>query len=135
MINNLQNAINRVVTLKFCVIMKHMPTVNFYYHSKDNETEIAASVKPLKTYIAKKLTCGEINLSPDEVSIRILYVELSDGMMADVELDITAANFSERVDSQDRICLDVQAYIKQQIPSVSKVNVWLNLHELGHSFE
>lgn len=115
--------------------MKHMPTVNLYYRSKDNETEIAASVKPLKTYIAKKLTCGEIDLSPDEVSIRLLHVELGDGMMADVELDITAANFSERVDSQDSICLDVQAYIKQQIPSVSKVNVWLNLHELGHSFE
>ena len=56
-------------------------------------------------------------------------------MMADVELDITAANFRDRVDNQDQICLDIQAYVKQQIIGISKVNVWLNLHELGHSFE
>lgn len=112
-----------------------MPTVNLYYRNKSIESGIADIIKPLKSYIAKKLTCGEISLSPEEVSIRVMHVALGGGMMADIELDVTAASFRERVDGQDQICLDVQAYIKQQITSVAEVNVWLNLHELGHSFE
>ena len=56
-------------------------------------------------------------------------------MIADVELDITAAPFQERVDRQDEISLDVQAFTKDLVPDADDVKVWLKLHELGHSFE
>ena len=111
-----------------------MPTVNLYYRNQEHEPQIADAIEPLKGFIAEKLTCGDIALSPEEVSIRGLYCALGKGMIADVELDITAAPFAERVEKQDEISLDVQAFAKDQIPAADDVKVWLNLHELGHSF-
>jgi hypothetical protein len=112
-----------------------MPTVNLYYIKKEHEPQITDAIKPMKVYIAQKLTCGDISLTPEEVSIRVVYIALSKGMIADIEMDITAASFQERVDKQDEICLDVQAFTKTRVPDADDVKVWLNLHELGHSFE
>jgi hypothetical protein len=112
-----------------------MPTVNLFYRKKEHEPQIADIIKPMKGFIAGKLTCGDISLTPEEVSIRVIHIKLNDGMIADIEMDITAANFKERVDKQDEICLEIQAFIKARISGVDDAKVWLNLHELGHSFE
>ncbi len=112
-----------------------MPTVNLYYRNREHEPQISDAIDPLKCFIAEKLTCGAIALSPEEVSIRGIHVALGKGMIADVEMDITAASFQDRVDKQDEICLDVQAFSKAHITDADDVKVWLNLHELGHSFE
>lgn len=112
-----------------------MPTVELYYRNKNHELQIADAIDPLKVFIAEKLTCGDISLAPEEVSIRGIHIALSKGMIADVELDITAAPFQERVDRQDEISLDVQAFTKDLVPDADDVKVWLKLHELGHSFE
>ena len=111
-----------------------MPTVNLFYRNPDHVKQIDASIFPLKGFIAEQLTCGDITLSPEEVSIRALH-SLGTGMIADVEMDITAAPFAERVQRQDEICLNVQSFTKDQIPAANEIKVWLNLHELGHSFE
>jgi len=112
-----------------------MPTVDLYYRKHEHEVHIADAIDPLKDFIAKKLTCGDIALSPEEVSIRGKYVALGRGMIADIEMDITAASFQERVERQDEISLEVQAFARSQVPESDDVKVWLNLHELGHSFE
>lgn len=111
-----------------------MPTVNLFYRNRAHESQITAAMLPLKSYIAEQLTCGDITLSPEEVSIRALH-SLGEGMIADIEMDITAASFQERVVRQDEICLDVQAHAKEQMPAADDIKVWLNLHELGHSWE
>ena len=111
-----------------------MPTVNLFYRNHEHEPQIVQAISPLKRCIAEQLTCGDISLTPEEVSIRALY-SLGNGMIADIEMDITAAPFAERVERQDEICLDVQAFAKEKIPEANEIKVWLNLHELGHSFE
>lgn len=111
-----------------------MPTVNLFYRNREHEPQIVAAMAPLKQHIAEQLTCGDITLSPEEVSIRALY-SLGDGMIADIEMDLTAAPFQQRIDNQDEICLSVQSYAKEKMPNAKEVKVWLCLHELGHSFE
>jgi hypothetical protein len=111
-----------------------MPTVNVFYHNEEHEPQLVAATNPLKEFVAEQLTCGDISLAPDEVSVRILR-SIGNGMLADVEMDMTAAAYSERVEKQDEICLNVRTFAMGQMPDVSDMKVWLNLHELGHSLE
>jgi hypothetical protein len=69
-----------------------MPTVNVYHKEKDFTT-LDAVVPKLKVYLADKLTCGDIKLREDEVSVRLITVQ-GRGMLGNVELDITAHEFS-----------------------------------------
>ena len=111
-----------------------MPTVNVYSLKQTNIKDLQNLTLNLKTFLAAKLTCGDIKLTPEEISIR--FIEVSGGkMIGDVELEITAHAFGERVNNQDQICLDVMNYIKERVPSVGNIKVWLKLCELGHSWE
>ncbi len=56
-------------------------------------------------------------------------------MIGDIELEISAHAFEERVKKQDEICLEVMNYLKNKKPSLGNVKVWLKLSELGHSWE
>ena len=49
-----------------------MPTVNIFYKDPEKEGLLSGLTSKLKDYIAGELTCGEIKLKPDEVSIRFL---------------------------------------------------------------
>ncbi len=110
-----------------------MPTVNVY-HQRPEDLQSLDSVTPkLKRYFAQKLTCGDRQLAPEEISVRYIGVEGS-GMIGNVEVEITAHAYPERVEKQDDICRDVASYIEQEIPSVAPVKVWLKLSELGHSW-
>ena len=111
-----------------------MPTVNMFYGKESHGSLIVEAINPLKEFIAKELSCSDITLGPDEVSIRVLR-SLGHGMLGDVEMDMTAAPFKERIDRQDEICLNVRSFALEQLPDISEVKVWLNLHELGHSWE
>src|SRR3989338_9049231 len=90
-------------------------------------------VPEMKKYFAKALTCKNIALSPEEVSIRFLRA-YGDGMIGDVEMEIKAHSFPERVKNQDKICLDAAAYVKKKVPYIGEVKTWLQLSELGHSW-
>lgn len=90
-------------------------------------------IKGLKIFLAEKLSCGDIKLSPKEISIRILNIE-DDNMIGTVELEIKAHAFKERVEKQDEICNDVRQYIMQKDASLGDIRVWLILSELGHSW-
>ena len=108
-----------------------MPTVNIYYQKE--QAQLNALTSSLKTYIAEQLTCGDIQLSPGEVSVRLIKTKGA-GLIADVEVEITAHSFGERVDKQDEICLAVRRFILDNTTSFEDARVWLLLCELGHSW-
>lgn len=111
-----------------------MPTVNVFYKEKSQKEDLKKLAKELKSYIAAKLTCRDIKLSSNEVSVRLLSVEGAN-MIGAVELEIKAHVFEERVKKQDEICNEVRNYIEKKYPSLGEVRVWLVLSELGHSWE
>ena len=86
----------------------------------------------LRQHVAEKLTCGDIILSPSEVSIRFLDVACGE-MIANVEMEIAAHAFPERTKKQDEICLDIMKYVQEKT-GIQDIKVWLKLSELGHSW-
>lgn len=110
-----------------------MPTINVFYSEDEHSAHLKSLIVELKDFVAKALTCGEITLQTNEVSVRLLKVD-SAGMLADIELEITAHAFDERVKKQDDICLNVRQFLKDKI-NVNEIRVWLLLTELGHSWE
>lgn len=111
-----------------------MPTVNVFYHNQTIEGRLESFIDPLKESVAWDLGRGERKLKPDEVSVRLIK-SLAKGMLADVEIDITAAPYRDRVEEQDFICQRVRNLALEHLLEADNVLVWLNLHELGHSWE
>jgi hypothetical protein len=113
---------------------KNMPTVNTYFEDEKLVPKLDVITPELKEVVAKQLTCGDRALQPDEVTVRKI-LSLGRGLMADVELDIVAAPYKERVDRQDEICRFVRRFMLANLEGVEDVQVWLPLSELGHSIE
>jgi len=110
-----------------------MPTVNIFYQSGVQIDQLNDLLPELKTYIAQELSCGDIALTPDEVSVRFMAVT-GGSMIAPIELEITAHAFGERIEKQDEICLRIRDFIKPHLDG-QEVRVWLLLPQLGHSWE
>jgi hypothetical protein len=110
-----------------------MPTVNIYYENEQSLLPLQKSVNQLKKFVASKLSGSDIELGVDEISVRLVKVT-GDGMLAPVEVEIKAANFKDRVEKQDQICLDIQKFLAELL-GIEDVKVWLILSELGHSWE
>jgi hypothetical protein len=110
-----------------------MPTVNVFYSDEKFEAQLSSVADELKAFTAKELTCGDISLEPNEVSVRIINTART-GMLAEIELEVTAHAFDERIKKQDEICLNIRKFMKQKI-EVSEIRVWLLLPQLGHSWE
>jgi hypothetical protein len=113
-----------------------MPTVNIYCRNQEKTAFNDEFIKSLKAYISEKLTCENIRLTPEEVSIRIISInkKSGSGMLGDMEIEILAHAFPERVTKQDDICREVALFCKEKIPKIGEVKVWLQLSELGHSW-
>lgn len=111
-----------------------MPTVNMFYRDERHVSQLKEMAPPLKDYIAEQLTCKDITLNSGDVSVRLLQA-LGKGMLANVELDITAAPYEERVARQDEICLNVRQFVLDHVTGLEDAQVWLHLHGLGHSRE
>lgn len=110
-----------------------MPTVNFYFQ-EDRTNELERLIPDLKQFLAEKLTCEDIKLTPREISIRL--IKISGGqMIGDTEIEISAHSFPERVEKQDEICMEVMNYLKEKAPYLGDTKVWLKLSELGHSWQ
>lgn len=110
-----------------------MPTVNVFYQSEATKDFLRELPGKLKSHLAEKLSCGEITLTPNEVTVRFINVN-GEGMIGEMEIEITAHAFAERVKKQDKICRELRAYILKEYPSLSDVRIWLILCELGHSW-
>ena len=119
-----------------------MPTVNIFYKDLGQEQErdlgrqlsLNSIRDELKSFIARELTCKDITLKPEEVSIRLINVG-GDGMLGVVEIEVTAYAYKERVEKQDQICLNIAKFLQDKDPSFSETKVWLILTELGHSWK
>ena len=111
-----------------------MPVVNTYYREPRFFADLSAASPALQTYVAEQLTCGDRILQPHEVSIRLLEA-LGKSMLANVEMDIFAASYQDRVDNQDQICRNVKQFVLEHVSGLEDTNVWLMLGELGHSAE
>jgi hypothetical protein len=108
-----------------------MPSVNIY--TKNESVKPLEDMLPnLREFTAKELSCGALQLTGKEMSIRII-VPTASAQIADTELEIKAYSFGERVKKQDNICESVRNYIQRECPKAGSVYVWLQLSELGHS--
>lgn len=108
-----------------------MPTVNVFLTSREHQQLLATHCDGLKKLLAQELPCDERELQPNEVSVRVIRTASREGMLADVELDINAAAYPERVARQDNICSLVSVWFRN-IAGI-EVKTWLALSELGHS--
>jgi hypothetical protein len=111
-----------------------MPTVNVFINNSELAAKLEKITLQLKEYVAQQLTCGDISLNSDEVSVRFIQAS-GQGMLANAELEITAAAFKDRVEKQDEICLNIQKFILENVEDLADVKVWLILSELGHSWK
>jgi hypothetical protein len=111
-----------------------MPVVNAYYRDPKYLSALEAASQSIQSYVAEQLTCGDRTLQPNEVSVRLLEAR-GKSMQADVEIDILAASYKERVEQQDEICRNVKKFVLDNMPDLKDANVWLVLSELGHSHE
>ncbi|MFH1694715.1 MAG: hypothetical protein ABH880_03105 [Patescibacteria group bacterium] len=106
-----------------------MPTINVYSEDKLSEKKIADKLRP---FAADKLSCGDITLKPEEVSVR--FIKSSGLMIGNVELEIAVHSFEERVKRQDKLANEFRDFLMSEFPELGDVRVWLKLSELGHSF-
>ena len=111
-----------------------MPTVNVYY-SEDAQAERfdTGTTARLRVFVAERLTCGDITLVPGEVTIRLIKVHSASQMMGDIEFDVHAHEFAERVERQDELCREIVAFVKDELGVASDPKAWLVLSQLGHS--
>lgn len=110
-----------------------MPTVNIYYTADKHEAIVLSHIDELKKLIAEQLTGRDIKLGPGEITVRLLRSPAK-GMIAEMELEVFAHSFQERVNKQDKICKAIREHLLQHVPELKDVRVWLVLSELGHSW-
>ena len=108
-----------------------MPTVNVFY--KQKKPDLNLFTNHIKSFLVNKLSNKDITLTPEEISVRFIQVE-GDGMIAPVEIEITAHEFAERVKEQDEISSSLRDNLKKNYPQLGDIRVWLILSQLGHSW-
>ena len=109
-----------------------MPLVNIHFKSVLDNHAFQEINAEFKKFLAKKLTCNDISLSPNEISVRFVNVDGGD-MIADIEVEIVVHAFPERIKKQDIICLKTAEYLVKKT-GIKGIKVWLQLSELGHSW-
>ena len=109
-----------------------MPVVNVNYQRTEDLLQLDAKTRTLTQYFSEALSCTERKLKPNEISLRYHKVE-GNGMLRNVEFDIMAFAYPERVKRQDEICRDARVFIEKEVPSVAPVYVFLQLSEFGMS--
>lgn len=109
-----------------------MPTANIYFSGQDNVEALQALTPDFKTYLAQELSCGDISLTPEEISVRFV-TNAGPHIIGNIEIQISAHAFQERIDKQDQICFDIMKWLQKRT-GVQNIKVWLQLSELGHSW-
>jgi hypothetical protein len=110
-----------------------MPTVNIFYTSDQQAEQCKQIRSDLKSYLAKELSCGDITLTPEEVSVRLINT-VNAGMIADLEVEVTVHAFDERVKKQDEIANNIREYLMSKDLAAKDIRVWVLLPQLGHSW-
>jgi hypothetical protein len=110
-----------------------MPTVNIFYEHDSQQDQLKSLIPETKEFIAELLSNEDIKLGTDEVSVRVVRSS-GGGMLAEIEVEVTAHAFRSRVEKQDEICLKIQDFMQKKLSNTT-VNIWLLLPELGHSWK
>lgn len=110
-----------------------MPTVNIFHTSDEQVKQCRKISTDLKAYLAKELSCGDISLTPEEVSVRLINT-VNIGMIADLEVEVTVHAFDERVKKQDELANNIREYLLSHDIAVNDIRVWVLLPQLGHSW-
>lgn len=109
-----------------------MPLITIHTSNDEQEKFLSKILDELRIFTAKELSCGDRTLVPEEMSIRVSRSSLSKPI-ADIEIVIIAASYKERVDNQDKICLDIKKFLTKKCNNTYSFFIWLQLSELGHS--
>ena len=110
-----------------------MPSANLYFASQAAADRVEPrTVESLRCFLAQLLTCDDIELRPEEISVRVVVVSESSQMIADVEVEIHAHEFAARVERQDDLACEVARFLEDR-NIAEHVVAWLILSELGHS--
>ena len=108
-----------------------MPTANILYFRRYLKgTSSRKSERIARLHRAKELSCGERQLQPDEISIRI-HENCGSAMIAPLEIEVTAHAYAERSSRSDEICLKIRELVMQFVPQLTDARVWLLLVDLG----
>lgn len=110
-----------------------MPIVNIYYTDDKHKDMVLSHIDELKNLVAEQLTCGDKKLDANEITIRLISTPI-EGMIAEMEIEIFAHAFKDRVERQDEICRSITSRILHSLPELKDVRIWLALSELGHSW-
>lgn len=110
-----------------------MPTVNIFHASDEQAEQFQQISTEFKSHLAKELSCGDISLTPEEVSIRLIKAT-DGGMIADLEVEVTVHAFDERVKKQDEIANNIRRYLIGHNIAAKDIRVWVLLPQLGHSW-
>ncbi|MCL2037412.1 hypothetical protein FWG95_00140 [Candidatus Saccharibacteria bacterium] len=109
-----------------------MPTVNIFFTSEGQAKQCRQIGAELRSYLAKELSCKDINLTPEEVSIRLIKA-IDIGMIAPIEVEVAVHAFDERVEKQDEIANNIRKFLLSKI-DVEDLRVWVLLVQFGHSW-
>lgn len=107
-----------------------MPTINVYWKTNLFSSNIT---NELIDYSAKLLSCNELELTKNEISIRFIWTS-TEYMIAEIEIEIMSHAFPERVKKQDLICNKIRDFLLSKIKWARDIRVRLLLSELGHSW-
>jgi DNA-binding protein len=109
-----------------------MPTVNIFYTSEGQREQYKRISADFKSYLATELSCKDINLTSEEVSLRLIKT-VDGGMIAPIEVEVTVHAFDERIKRQDEIANNIRQFLLNKI-DIEDVRVWVLLPQLGHSW-
>ncbi|MEC8339885.1 MAG: hypothetical protein VXZ40_04615 [Nanoarchaeota archaeon] len=111
-----------------------MPLITINVNSDEQGIFLSKIIEELRIFAAKKLSCNGRILNKNEISIRVSKSIISKSI-ADIELTIMAYSYAERIDNQDKICLQFKEFLEEKSKEKFTFFIWLQLSELGHSVE
>lgn len=104
-----------------------MPIVNIYSPTEIIE-QLRGDVDRLRNLTAAVLNVEEWPIDYTHISLRLIVV--SGILIGDVEVEIIAHSFDDRVNRKDEICSSVRSELEDMWRL--EVRVWLHLVEMGY---
>ncbi len=108
-----------------------MPLVYILCPESSVKGKVSGHLKDIQTAIAKALSCTESKPSPDDIRIRGIHLDFN-SKIAQIEIDIFAYDFKERVEREDEIAEEIENQIIK-IVGYSDVKVFPIFCKIGHS--
>ncbi len=110
-----------------------MPLAYIHCSESSIKGKVCGHLEDIKAAIAKALSCSESKPSSDDIRTRGPHLDLDfNSDTAQIEIDIFAYDFKERVERQDEIAEEIEDQIIK-IVGYQEVKVFPILCKIGHS--